>query len=183
MKLTDMVHEMLKLKIKEGNIIVDATVGNGYDTIFLAKAVGENGKVIGFDIQKTAIENTTNQLIKKNLSQRVVLIQDSHSNINQYIHNPINGAMFNLGYLPNGDEKIITKTEITLEALEKTCSLLIKGGFITIISYWGHKGGEEEKEAVEKFLCKLETKKFITGQFKYLNRTGNPPIVYFLQRL
>lgn len=183
LKLTDMVHEILKTKIKEGDIVVDATVGNGYDTVFLAKVVGKTGRVIGFDIQEKALNNTKDKLIRENLEGRVILIHDSHSNIDKYIKEPINGAMFNLGYLPQGDEKIITKAETSLEALRKTSSLLLPGGFITIISYWGHEGGIEEKESVEEFLSNLDTKKFITAKYNYLNREGYPPIVYFLQRM
>ena len=95
-----MVHEILKTKIKEGDIVVDATVGNGYDTVFLAKVVGKTGRVIGFDIQEKALNNTKDKLIRENLEGRVILIHDSHSNIDKYIKEPINGAMFNLGYLP-----------------------------------------------------------------------------------
>jgi len=183
LKLTDMVHEILKGKIREGDTVVDATVGNGNDTLFLARAVGKTGKVIGFDIQKKALHQTQNKLIQEALADRVLLIHDSHSNMDQYIKEPIHGAMFNLGYLPQGDKNIITKADTTIEALKKVCSLLLTGAFITIISYWGHQGGLEEKEAVEDFLTKLEAKKYICAKFNYLNREGCPPIIYFLQRL
>ena len=56
-KLTEMIHEILRPIIKPGDLVVDATLGNGFDTLFLAKAVGPQGKVIGFYIQECAIEN------------------------------------------------------------------------------------------------------------------------------
>ncbi|NLK21738.1 MAG: methyltransferase domain-containing protein [Epulopiscium sp.] len=182
-KLTDIVHELLKSRINMGDTVIDATAGNGFDTIFLAKAVGEKGRVISFDIQKKAIYNTKDLLMQEGLLDRVKLIQDSHSNIDKYVTNPIAGAMFNLGYLPKGDGEVITKAHSTLKALEKASSLLMPGGVISVISYWGHPGGLEEKEAVENFLSKLESEKFITAKFNYLNRGGYPPIIYFLERI
>jgi len=182
-KLTDMIHEILIPIIKPGDTIVDATVGNGFDSLFLAKAVGPLGKVIGFDIQEQAIDHARQRLESEGLIDRVNLIHDSHSNIDKYISHPIGGAMFNLGYLPGGNEGIITKAESTLEALEKISCLLSRGGFITIISYWGHSGGSEEKEAVEQFLSELDNKTFITAKFNFLNRSGSPPIVYLVQKL
>jgi tRNA A58 N-methylase Trm61 len=182
-KLTDIVHEIIIQMIKPGNTIVDATVGNGFDTLFLAKAVGSQGKVIGFDIQEKAINNTKERLEKAGLLNRVSLFKDSHSNIDKYVTESINGAMFNLGYLPGGSEEVITKSESTVEALQKFSSLLLGGGFITIISYWGHSGGVEEKEAVEDFLSQLNDKEFITAKFSYLNRFGSPPIIYAVQKL
>ncbi|NLM12347.1 MAG: methyltransferase domain-containing protein [Epulopiscium sp.] len=178
-----MIHEILIPIIKPGDTIVDATVGNGFDTLFLAKAVGHQGKVIGFDIQEKAIENAKKRLGSEGLLERVSLIHDSHSNIDQYVFQPIGGAMFNLGYLPGGSEEIITKAESTIKALEKTAYLLSRGGFITIISYWGHPGGKEEKEAVEQFLNELDNKAFITAKFNFLNRSGSPPIIYLVQKL
>lgn len=178
-----MIHELLEKRIQPGDTIVDATVGNGFDTAFLAKIVGDKGRVIGFDIQENAIKNTENRLTIEGLLERVRLIQDSHSNIDQYIQDPIHGAVFNLGYLPNGDQKVITRAESTIEALQKTSSLLLPGGFITILSYWGHPGGMKEKEAVESFLKKMDNKKYITGQFCYLNRLGNPPILYMIEKI
>ncbi|HHW67875.1 MAG: hypothetical protein PWP07_2100 [Epulopiscium sp.] len=178
-----MIHEILRPIIKPGDLVVDATLGNGFDTLFLAKAVGPQGKVIGFDIQECAIENVRRRLENEGLLERVSLIQDSHSNIDKYIFEPIGGAMFNLGYLPGGDKELITKPQSTVEALEKTSCLLSRGGFITILSYWGHAGGKDEKEAVEKFLSKLDNKIFLTAKFKFLNRSGNPPVIYLVQKL
>ena len=52
--------------VKEGDYAVDATLGNGHDTCFLAEIVGDSGKVFGFDIQKEAIESSTTRLKEKN---------------------------------------------------------------------------------------------------------------------
>ena len=36
-KITEIAHQLLKERLKEGNIVVDATCGNGFDTVFLAR--------------------------------------------------------------------------------------------------------------------------------------------------
>ena len=59
---------LLQTAVKEGDYAVDATLGNGHDTCFLAEIVGDNGKVFGFDIQKEAIESSTTRLKEKNFS-------------------------------------------------------------------------------------------------------------------
>ena len=48
-------HRLLKTAAQEGDTVIDATVGNGHDTIILAHLVGDQGKVFGFDIQEQAI--------------------------------------------------------------------------------------------------------------------------------
>ena len=42
---------LIKQHIQDDSIVIDATCGNGNDTLFLAEQV-PNGKVFGFDIQK-----------------------------------------------------------------------------------------------------------------------------------
>lgn len=59
---------LLQTAVKEGDYAVDATLGNGHDTCFLAEIVGDSGKVFGFDIQKEAIESSTTRLKEKNFS-------------------------------------------------------------------------------------------------------------------
>ena len=39
-------------------------------------------------------------------------------------------GIFNLGYLPSADKSVITRPQTTIEALEKLCGLLVKGGRI-----------------------------------------------------
>ena len=59
-------HTLMEKAASNGDIVVDGTVGNGNDTVFLAKLVGPTGKVYGFDIQKEAIERTKNGCKKNN---------------------------------------------------------------------------------------------------------------------
>ena len=59
-----LAHCLLKYRLNEAKIIVDATAGNGNDTLFLAQNALNNAQIYAFDIQKEAIENTKALLIK-----------------------------------------------------------------------------------------------------------------------
>ena len=108
---------LINQHIQDDSIVIDATCGNGNDTLFLAEQV-PNGKVFGFDIQK-AIEHTKEKIAS---FKHVTLIHDGHENILNDISSDVIGnvdaAIFNLGYLPKGDKTIVTKPETTIQAIE-----------------------------------------------------------------
>lgn len=169
--------------IKEGNIAIDATIGNGYDTVDLARLVGVRGKVYGFDIQKIAIENTK-KLLKQNnlLKDNVILINDSHENIDKYIKEPVDLVIYNLGYLPKGDKNIITSPKSTVISVSKSLELLKENGIIIIVSYIGHRGGLEEKNVLEERLKHLDQRKFNVLKSKFINQKNFPPILYVIEK-
>ena len=135
-------------------LVVDATAGNGNDTLFLAEHVGENGHVYAFDIQQAALDATAERLGE--LTDRVSLIWDSHDNINQYVNRQIGGAVFNLGYLPHSDDlSIVTKPETTIKAIHTILGMLKKGGIICVSVYDGHEGGAKERDALLAYVKDL----------------------------
>lgn len=176
-------HELLQKTVSKGAAVVDATCGNGNDTLFLSEAVGEQGHVYAFDIQWQAIE-TTSTLLKEHKRENVTLIHDSHANVDQYIkeEQSLDAAVFNLGYLPRSDKKIITKPDSTIAALEKLLNLLKQGGLIVLVVYAGHPGGEEEKEAVLQFASSLDQKHYLSITYKYINMINNPPFVIAIEK-
>lgn len=175
-------HLLLKKNITEGDLVIDATAGNGHDTNFLAELVGKMGKVYSFDIQKEAITNTKKLLEKKNLADQVQLIHDSHANLDQYLDQKITAAIFNLGYLPGGNKEIITRKESTIPAVEKSIELLQKNAIIIIVIYSGHPGGGEEKKALLDFASDLDHKKFNVLNYKFLNQPGPPPEIIAIKK-
>ncbi|QEK12190.1 hypothetical protein FQB35_07275 [Crassaminicella thermophila] len=175
-RATELAKFFIGTIIKEGDLVVDATMGNGNDTLFLAQTVGKEGSVISFDIQDLAILNTKKLLDKNNINNSK-LIQDGHENIDRYISNEICGAMFNLGYLPKGDRNIVTKPETTIVAIDKCLKLLKRNGIITIVIYYGHLGGEDEKEKIIHYVEKLDENKFHVLKVDYINQTKEPPIL------
>lgn len=175
-------HEIAGKAISPGRTAVDATAGNGYDTLFLAEAVGNSGKVYAFDIQEEALRNTEARLQKHNLWKRVKLIHDSHENMGKYIPGQVAVVMFNLGYLPGGDRSIVTRPHTTLAALSVSLNLLEKGGVVTIVVYTGHSGGQEEAQALNRFLENLDQKKYTAVSYKLINQTNNPPFLLAIEK-
>lgn len=174
--------EMLKSHISEGDIVLDATVGNGNDTLDLARLVGNNGKVYGFDIQSIAIENTKTLLLENNLLDNVILINDNHKNIGDYIKEPLDLAIYNLGYLPKGDKDIKTDAKNTVMSVCKALSLLKGNGLLIITSYIGHPGGFEEKEALERTLMELDQKRYNVLKNEFINQKNFPPLLYLIEK-
>ncbi|MDH5444020.1 MAG: 16S rRNA (cytosine(1402)-N(4))-methyltransferase [Gammaproteobacteria bacterium] len=153
--LTQQVHLKLKTIINKGDIVVDATVGNGHDTLFLSECVGEQGIVYGFDIQKQAIESTRLKLEQSDLSHRVRLFETSHEKMKNVIKlehkGQITAIMFNLGYLPGGDKAIKTETPSTILALQQSLELLKPSGILSVVAYPGHPGGDDESLSVRNW--------------------------------
>jgi len=179
---TTMAKAIIKRKIKNGDVAIDATVGNGHDTAFLAELVGEKGKVYGFDIQKQAINITKNLLLLKELNERVNLINDNHAHMDRYIKDKVDMIVFNLGYLPKGDHEIVTKSVTTIIALKKSIDLLKHNGIILITAYPGHEEGKKEKEEIEFFISQLNQKEFSVLKFEFLNQINSPPILYGIEK-
>ncbi len=119
LSLTTLTHNLLEKKLTKGDFVIDATVGNGQDTLFLAKKVGRQGGIFGFDVQQQAI-SSTQLLLKQNQFENFCLFHANHSDMDIYIpqqqHGKIKLIMFNLGYLPGSDKTIITQTNTTLIA-------------------------------------------------------------------
>ncbi len=175
-------HLLLKENITAGDVVIDATAGNGHDTKYLTDLVGAAGKVYTFDIQKEAIVRTRELLEKNDLAARAQLILDSHANLDQYLNKKISAAIFNLGYLPGGNKEIITKSESTIAAVEKSIKLLQKKGIIILVIYSGHPGGKEEKNALLDFASKLDYKKFNVLNYEFLNQPGPPPQILAIKK-
>ncbi|MET0025877.1 MAG: class I SAM-dependent methyltransferase [Sedimenticola sp.] len=175
-RLTDICHDKIGSLLRAGDCAIDATAGNGHDTLFLSRAVGESGHVIGFDIQASAIESTQLRLSENRAPSKVTLILDSHDNMSKHIpetcRSRIRAIVFNLGYLPGSDKKIITRTEETLPAIEQALDLLKPGGLLSIMAYPGHSGGREETDRVIDLICSLEMKVFSTSVTRSESENG-----------
>ncbi len=172
-------HELLAKHLQPGDIAIDATLGNGYDTLFLAQHVGPEGKVFGFDIQSAALQSTQEKCQRAQLQERVRLIQDNHANMPQHIpdslHGRINAIMFNLGYLPGGDKTIITQCDSTLIALNAAIDLLSPTGMLTLVAYPGHQGGDQETEQVTHWCEQLNTAHFkVKIYYSAINKDSAP---------
>lgn len=175
--VVELSHQLLSKVVFEGCIAIDATAGNGNDTLFLAKLVGPTGKVFSFDIQERAIQKTKELLAIHEMENRVVLIQEGHEEMDKYVPVKVHGVLFNLGYLPGGDQSIITTSDTTISALKKSTQLLARGGVIAIAVYWGHSGGPEEKEAVEDWISTLAPQEYDVIKITFPNKNKAPYLI------
>jgi hypothetical protein len=165
--------------INAGDLAVDCTMGNGRDTLFLADAVGPEGKVIAFDIQKKALDNT-----RKLLGDRpwVELHQASNADMWKYVNEVPKIIMYNLGYLPGGDHSITTQAEETMSSLRGAVTIIGNGGLITIITYPGHDEGMREDLLIRNLIGTLPDSDFETLTIEESNRSKDAPVLHLIYR-
>ena len=175
-----LAHKYWKDLLDPSDNVIDATCGNGKDTLFLSKLL-PNGKIFCFDIQKKAIENTFSLLkenLEKDFTKRIFFINNSHedfSSIEKSI--PIKLIVYNLGYLPGGDKNITTKTSSTLESINNALKIITQDGAISITCY-PHKEGLKEQEAILKFLESLNSPKYSICFHKWINKKNVPNLIW-----
>jgi len=185
MRLTEKVHHILTNHLKEGDRAIDATAGNGYDTLFLAGQVGPSGKVIAIDIQDCAIRSTRERLESAGLIDRVRLVTEDHAiSLRKLMvddHEKVAAITFNLGYLPGSDKSIQTRAESTEEALAASILLLTPGGYLCVTAYRGHSGGAVEAETVEAFMRKSQKEGHAVDCYEP-ESSNSPPILWVLKK-
>ena len=163
--------------LRPGDNAVDFTMGNGHDTEFLCRTVGESGHVWALDIQKQAVESTAANLAASGCPQVYTLINDSHHNVKKYVDVPIRAGMFNLGYLPGGDKRITTLRTTTMPAVEAALDLLAPDGILCIAVYPGHAEGEAEGKMLAEYLSTLPRWQLCATRIRILNSPTSP---YFI---
>lgn len=170
---------------KPGDVAVDATIGNGHDTLFLADLVGEAGFVYGFDIQQAAINETTKRLIEHSI-HHVKLICDGHEHFAKHIdvihHHNISSAMFNLGYLPGSDKSITTQGRTTIQAIESIFHHLKINGIIVLAVYSGHMEGSIEKDQLLECLQHVDQTIAHVLIYRFINQTQDAPFVIAIEK-
>jgi tRNA G37 N-methylase Trm5 len=182
-KMTEYAHQLLGEILTEGDMAIDATCGNGHDTLFLAQRVGENGRIYAFDIQERAIRNTSERLERAGVRERVITILDSHAKMKEHISEEAKAIIFNLGYLPGGDKQVTTKAETTLAALKVSLELLQKGGLLLVVLYPGHEEGKVESDLLLSWAKGLESERYKVLRVDYLNLNNDPPYILAIYRV
>ncbi|WP_100013186.1 class I SAM-dependent methyltransferase [Lentibacillus sediminis] len=176
-------HELIEKTVAPGETLIDATCGNGQDTLFLSKLTGETGQVWAFDIQEKAIERAR-ELMTANDVHHVSFVHDSHANLAAYLPHDeqIGGAVFNLGYLPRSDKSVVTKGDSTVAAIRNMLPLLKPKGLIVLVVYHGHPGGKQEKQAVLDYLNSLDQQKFHVLSYGFINQKNDPPFLLAIEK-
>ncbi len=171
-------------RLREGDVAVDATAGNGHDTVFLARRVGAAGRVYAVDVQAEAVEATRRRLAEERLDERVVLRRGGHESLATVFpeirKRTVAAVMFNLGYLPGGDKTLTTRPDTTLAGLSGALECLAPRGLLAVVCYPGHPGGSDESSRVTAWAESLPSSEWrvLIGRFASGgNKTPFPAIV------
>lgn len=178
-------HHLIEEAVNKGETVIDATCGNGHDTVFLSNVVGDKGHVFGFDIQEQAIQHTRENLALHKITNTTV-IKDSHSNAIHHLTvdqlTSLGGAIFNLGYLPGSDKEIVTKSESTILAIEGILTHLKENGIVVLVVYHGHAGGDVEKRNIMEYAHQLDQKLYSVLYYGFINQKNTPPFIIAIEK-
>ena len=173
--LTGLHKHFILEHLKEGEVAVDFTMGNGNDTLFLSKTVGAEGRVYAFDIQEDALTSTRAHLKENGAPENYTLICASHHRVKEFVNEPINAGMFNLGYLPrSGRKALTTMRQTTMPAVEAAIELLAPDGVLIVAIYPGHEEGALEGEMLREYFKTLSKYRICPSEFKILNSPTSP---------
>jgi len=167
-KSVEYSHKLINKIANKEKVAIDATLGNGHDSLFLSPLFRQ---VYSFDIQDLAIKRSKEKLRDYN---NVTIIHDSHSNLDKYINDKVDLVLFNLGFLPGSDKKIATNSYTTIQAIAKSYKLLNDDGKIIIIGYSRHLGGKKEIKDIEQYL--------IDNKHKYIKEIFEYEILYEIKK-
>lgn len=185
-RVLQFTRSLMKKAIEPGDIAIDGTVGNGYDTVFLATLVGEAGHVFGFDVQDVAIKTTKERLRESHLLDRVTLYAHGHERLARTIDEKFTGkitaAVFNLGYLPGSDKTITTTPITTIAAIEQLLDIMAAGGIIVLVVYHGHEEGARERDALLKYVSQIDQEFAHVLQYQFVNQQNNPPFILAIEK-
>ena len=175
--------EMLGRVLRPGDAAVDATMGNGHDTLFLCEAVGPSGTVYAFDIQPQAVASSEALLRQHGMLERARLHCAGHQHMDEYVREKVRAVVFNLGWLPGGDHSVTTRWETTREAVEKALDLLLPMGMLVICTYPGHPEGDRERQELVSLLAGLSNRQYNVLHQRFLNAAPGAPECFAVQKL
>lgn len=152
-------HNYWTQSVQPGDTVIDATLGNGYDTYFLATLLQGKGRLVSYDIQKQAIDASENRLSSLAENERKIITLKLKSHI--YLEeSDVKLIVYNLGYLPGSDKTITTQRTSTIQSLERAVQILKPKGALSITCYPGHEEGRWEQKEVLRFISLLPESKW-----------------------
>ncbi len=173
--LLEMQKTFIRAHLREGDTAVDFTMGNGNDTLFLSRTVGESGTVHAFDIQEAAVVSTEKHLREAGAPKNYHLHHASHDRVKEFISTPIKAGMFNLGYLPgSGHKEITTMRTTTMPAVVAALELLDSDGVLLVAVYPGHEEGTLEGEMLDAYFRTLDRRKICVTRLQIINSPTSP---------
>jgi len=174
--------DYMRRTIRLGDTVVDATMGNGKDTLFLAELVGKSGHVHAFDVQAEAVERTRDRIREAGFEERVTLHLAGHETMKAHVPYGLNAVMFNLGWLPGAEHAVTTQTQTTLTAVQAACELLLPGGIVTVCVYPGHDEGRRELSALDLWASSLNVRTYNVLRHHFVNAAEHTPQLLLIQK-
>lgn len=179
-----LAHQYWAALLHPDDLVIDATCGNGHDTLYLATLLfkdNSESKLYALDLQTKAIEETRDRL-QKNLpehSQKVKLLQTCHSQFPEELA-PVSVKLivYNLGYLPGSDKSVTTMTETTLMSISRAMNLIRPGGALSITCYPGHPEGKKEEEKILEWVSKISYLEWTCCHHRWINRQHAPSLLF-----
>lgn len=182
-QITYWCHEIIQSQAPEGGFYIDATMGNGNDTLMLCRLAGDTGSVLAFDIQEEALLHTARLLTEHGVRNRAKLILDGHEHMDHYARaESADVICFNFGYLPGGSHEIATTPATSVDAIQKGLGILKHGGMMSLCIYSGKDTGFQEKETILTLLRELPAREYTVIVNEYYNRNNHPPMPVFVFR-
>lgn len=177
MKIQSLAHTLWAERVQPGDSVIDATVGNGYDTLFLARLLQGKGRLYGYDIQLQAIQKAQELLERELTAELLAPIELSIGSHEELRPQGVKLIVYNLGYLPGGDKSITTRAETTLVSLTQALTLLAKGGMVSVMIYAGHPEGARERELLIPWAQGLAKDRWTVSWHQWINRTDAPGLL------
>lgn len=168
--------------LRPGDRAVDATMGNGHDTLALCRLVGEAGHVYAFDVQAQAVKNTRLRLREAGVEDRATLFHAGHEQMGSLVKPGVQAVMFNLGWLPGGDKAVTTRWATTQQAVQSALELLYPGGICVVCIYPGHPAGDEERQNLLNWLRTLRPQEYNVLAHRFLNAGSGAPECVIVQK-
>ena len=182
MSLTTLAQTLIKEKFDRINYAVDATCGNGNDTLFLANLCKKDGMVYSFDVQEEALDKAEKLINTNTRPASVMFVNTGHENMEKVIKPKVDVVMFNLGFLPNSDSYICTKPETTIPALKSAINILRESGMLTVLCYPGTEEGRMETDEVIKWLNKLDKNELEISEHLSEKPDETTPVLYVVEK-
>ena len=181
MTAVELCHRFLEGTIPTGGTFLDATCGNGHDTLFLCRKASPNGRVLALDIQPAAVEATNRLLAEHGLQGVGRAIVCDHRDLGHLVPpGTLDAAVFNFGWLPGADHAVHSAAESTLPALQAALDALKPGGVLAAVLYSGKVIGDEEKQAVLEFFRALSLTKYTVLVCEFANWASTAPLPCFV---
>lgn len=174
--------DYMQRTIRPGDVVVDATMGNGKDTLFLAELVGAAGHVYAFDVQEEAVSRTRERVREAGFEERTTLLLAGHETMAEHVPQGARAIMFNLGWLPGAAHVVTTKKDTTLFAVEAAVNLIAPGGIVAVCIYPGHDEGKRELSALLEYASGLSVRAYNVLHHRFLNASDETPQLILIQK-